>query len=379
MAASLNSPGCSDMPSLGTSISMSGTPMPHIRAIPCCRLLPQLLMVLWLLQAGAIVFAQDQPPQQDSNDTESERRRRRQRAPDPENIHDPSSIVADDGVLRCFCTGRGISLMRENSEGRWLPESKLFADGEFPAWHGELVPGNRGHLWAPDVIRSGDKYFVYYSVSTFGKNTSAIGLAAGDALDPASPQWDWEDRGPVIQSRSGDPFNAIDPAVFRDPEDDSLWLAFGSFWDGLHLVELDSTSGLRRDAGAAPVRLASAPEIEAPFLHYRDGFYYLFLNWGKCCRGVASTYEIRVGRSRSVTGPYTDHNGTDLRDQGGSLVLDSHERWIGPGHASLLTRDGGEWLVHHYYDAEVDGHPRLRMLPLSWDAEGWPIVTVDAQ
>jgi arabinan endo-1,5-alpha-L-arabinosidase len=293
---------------------------------------------------------------------------------DPERVHDPSTIVTVNGVRRCFCTGQGIALMREEASGQWRREGRVFAEGRFPAWHSQTVPGNRGHLWAPDVIRIGGKFFVYYSVSTFGKNTSAIGLAVGSSTDPSSPQWHWEDRGPVIASRSSDRFNAIDPAIFRDATNGSLWLTFGSFWDGIHLVELDPVAGVRRDPARAPVRLASAPEIEAPFLHQRDGHYYLFLNWGKCCRGVDSTYEIRVGRSRAVTGPYLDWSGTDLRQRGGTLVLGGEDRWIGPGHASIHERDGREWLVHHYYDRELNGHPRLRLVPLTWDAEGWPVV-----
>ncbi len=76
-----------------------------------------------------------------------------------------------------------------------------------------------------------------------------------------------------------------------------------------------------------------------------------------------------------MTGPYLDRSGTDLRDRGGTLVLASDDRWIGPGHASLFNRDGQEWLVHHYYDRELNGRSRLRMVPLSWDADGWPLVS----
>jgi arabinan endo-1,5-alpha-L-arabinosidase len=294
--------------------------------------------------------------------------------PDPEKIHDPSTIVNDGGDW-VFCTGRGVTLMRKARGEKWLPEGRIFAEGRFPDWHEKKVPGNRGHLWAPDVIRIGGKYFVYYSVSTFGKNTSAIGLAVGDGIDPHAPRsWRWDDRGPVVESRSKDRFNAIDPAVFRDAANGSLWMTFGSFWDGIHLVELDATSGMRRDPASVPIRLAFAPEIEAPFLHQRDGYYYLLVNWGKCCRGVNSTYEIRIGRSRAVTGPYLDRGGVDLRDRGGTLVLASQDRWIGPGHASILNRDGRDWLVHHYYDRELDGRSRLRMVPLTWDAQGWPVV-----
>jgi arabinan endo-1,5-alpha-L-arabinosidase len=192
---------------------------------------------------------------------------------DLDKVHDPSMIIAVDGVYRFFSTGPGVTLMRENAEGKWQPESRLFAEGSLPQWQNDLVPGNRGYLWAPDLIRIGESYFVYYSVSTFGKNVSAIGLAAGRSLDPKSPEWKWEDRGPVLKSRAEDRFNAIDPAVYRDENDGRLWLAFGSFWDGIFLVELDPKTGLLRDRAASPLRLACTPEIEAPFLHKRDGKY----------------------------------------------------------------------------------------------------------
>ena len=294
--------------------------------------------------------------------------------PDPEKVHDPSTILTVGGVSRCFATGGGVMLLREDSTGKWLPEGRIFPEGKFPAWHNDLVPGNRGYLWAPDVIQLGDRFLVYYSVSTFGKNRSAIGLATGTTLDPAAPDWHWQDQGPVLVSRPEDRFNAIDPAIFRDGANGSLWMTFGSFWDGIHLVELDPVTGLRRNPDQPPQRIAWSPEIEAPFLHHRDGSYYLFVNWGKCCRGVESTYEIRVGRSRTVSGPYLDREGRDLRTGGGTLVLDSEDRWIGPGHPSIIERDGREWLAHHYYDRELRGRSRLRMVPLSWDAEGWPVV-----
>lgn len=299
---------------------------------------------------------------------------RRARMFDADKVHDPSTIIGVEGVHRFFATGPGVTLLRENAEGKWQPEGRLFAEGALPPWHNELVPGNRGYLWAPDVIRIGASYFVYYSVSTFDKNTSAIGLAVGRSLDPKSPDWKWEDRGPVLKSRAGDRFNAIDPAVFRDKADGRLWMSFGSFWDGIFLVELDPKTGLRREPASPPLRLAGAPEIEAPFLHQRDGRYYLFGNWGKCCRGTNSTYEIRVGRGDKITGPFLDSTGKDLREGGGTLLLQSTDEFIGPGHASLLRRDGQEWLAHHYYAKSLGGRSRLRLVRLTWDPSGWPRV-----
>ncbi len=348
---------------------MSPLPSDPIPSVPCRRATRFAIASLAILtglpapEAGA----------QDTDSAPEPERRRRQ--PDPEKVHDPSTVLEQDGVHRFFATGGGVSLLREQADGRWLPEARLFERDELPAWHEERVPGNRGHLWAPDVIKLGGRYLVYYSVSTFGKNTSAIGLATGRALDPESPDWGWQDEGVIVSSTRRDRFNAIDPAIFLD-EDGRLYMTFGSFWDGIFLVELDADSGRRRHPDKAPIQLASAPEIEAPFLtRARDGKYVLFVNWGLCCRGTNSTYEIRVGRSDAPTGPFLDRDGKDLREGGGTLILESSGRYIGPGHASILARDGKEYLVHHYYDGQNRGRSRARLLPLTWDSAGWPAVT----
>jgi arabinan endo-1,5-alpha-L-arabinosidase len=282
-------------------------------------------------------------------------------------IHDPSTVVEDKGGVWCLGTGQGIHLLKREPDGRWRKMAPLFR--EFPGWHKAEVPANKGHLWAPDIIRVKDRWFVYYSVSSFGSQHSAIGLVTGKTLDPGSKDYGWKDGGMVIRSRQGDRFNAIDPAVIADKG--RLWMSFGSFWEGIFVIELDAETGLAKK-GAEPVKLAMNPEIEAPFIHKHGGYYYLFVNWGKCCRGVNSTYEIRVGRSKSVTGPYLDREGVEMKDGGGSAFLATKGRFIGPGHASIFVEKGREMLVHHFYDEEQRGRSGLRMLPLEW-RDGWPV------
>ncbi|RYD68320.1 MAG: arabinan endo-1,5-alpha-L-arabinosidase [Verrucomicrobiaceae bacterium] len=291
------------------------------------------------------------------------------RADDPyPRIHDPSTVVTEGGEAWCLSTGVGIHLLHREADGRWKREAPLYR--EYPAWHKVEVPENKEHLWAPDIIRLKDKWFIYYSVSSFGSNHSAIGLVTGKTLDPKSKDYGWKDEGVVIRSRRPDRFNAIDPAVILD--EGKLWMSYGSFWEGIFLIELNPDTGLRK-SDDAPLKLAMNPEIEAPFIHKHDGWYYLFVNWGKCCRGVDSTYEIRVGRSKTITGPYLDKDGTDMKDGGGSVFLGTQERFIGPGHASIFNEKGKEWLVHHYYDKDRRGRSDLRMLPLTWK-DGWPVV-----
>jgi len=154
--------------------------------------------------------------------------------------------------------------------------------------------------------------------------------------------------------------------------DGRLWLAFGSYWTGIKLVELDPRTGLRSPTNSAVYSLARNESIEAACLCRHADHYYLFLNWGQCCRGTNSTYEIRVGRSERVTGPYLDHEGKDLMQGGGSLVLSGEGFRIGPGHAGILKDGAREYLSYHFYHAERHGGSMLEVAPLSWSKDGWP-------
>lgn len=284
-------------------------------------------------------------------------------------VHDPSTLVKEGDTWWLFGTGPGVRSFHSPDLIHWRRGPSLFPDP--PAWITGVAADQKGHFWAPDVIHHGGRYLVYYSVSAFGKNTSAIALASSSTLDPSSPDYGWTDEGIVVQTRAGDDYNAIDPAVFRD-ERGRLWLSFGSYWSGIKLIELDPTTGQRIAADSPMHALAWRREIEAPAIYFRDGFHYLFVNWGFCCRGVDSTYNIRVGRSRGTEGPYVDRDGVDLRQGGGSLVLGSDGPFIGPGHAGVFEHDGRHWLSMHFYDGTDGGKPKLAIRPLQWDADGWP-------
>lgn len=286
-------------------------------------------------------------------------------------VHDPSTIVKCGADYWLFATGMGVQSWRSSDLEHWERGPRVFE--EPPPWITDIVPTQRGHFWAPDIIHHQGRYLLYYSVSSFGKNTSAIALATNPTLDPASPDYRWTDHGVVVRSRADNDFNAIDPAVFQDA-DGSLWLAFGSFWSGIKLVGLNPETGLQLEPDQTPLSLAWKKEIEAPALHARDGWHYVFVNWGICCRGTNSTYEIRVGRSRAITGPYLDREGVDLLQGGGSLVLASDGPFVGPGHAGLFEAEGRAWFGCHFYDATDRGRSWLALQPLNWDAEGWPVV-----
>jgi len=284
-------------------------------------------------------------------------------------VHDPSSIVRCKGHYWMFSTGRGVTAWRSPDLKAWEPIGRVFTD--LPLWVHDVVPSQRGHFWAPDVIHRRDRYLLYYSVSKFGENTSAIALTSSPTLDPADPDYRWTDHGIVIQSGKDDDFNAIDPAVIAT-EQGELWMSFGSFWSGIKLIQLNPTTGLRISPDSRMHALAHQEAIEAPHIHQHDGFYILFVNRGICCRGVNSTYNIRIGRSQTITGPYLDKDGVDLLHGGGTLLLDTDGPFIGPGHANVLRETDRFWFSCHFYDGTDRGRSRLALRPLNWDPNGWP-------
>ncbi|UCD49761.1 MAG: arabinan endo-1,5-alpha-L-arabinosidase [Phycisphaerales bacterium] len=286
------------------------------------------------------------------------------------SIHDPSTIVKCGGEYWLFATGRRIKSFRSKDFKTWTAGPAVLTT--LPAWHKTAVPGNRGHLWAPDVIHHDGRYLLYYSVSTWGVRTSAIGLVSNVTLDPNAPDYRWVDQGLVIQSSDDVNFNAIDPGITLGP-DGRLWMTFGSYWSGIKLIELDPKTG-KRIAPDSPIHaLAHSDAIEAPCIWHHDKFYYLFVNWGQCCRGVDSTYNIRVGRGATITGPYLDKAGIDLLDAGGSRFLETNGEFIGPGHAAIFSEGGTDWLGYHYYDGAQRGLASLGITALQWDNDGWPV------
>jgi arabinan endo-1,5-alpha-L-arabinosidase len=287
-------------------------------------------------------------------------------------VHDPSTIVKCKDEYWFFSTGRGVLSHHSKDLKTWEAGPPVVP--ERPEWIAQAVPAARGNsFWAPDVIHQGDRYMLYYSVSTFGKNTSAIGLVTSPTLDPDDPAYKWTDHGPIVQSKQSDDFNTIDPCVTVDA-DGKMWLAFGSFWSGIKMVELDPATGKRIAPDSPMYSLAHYSSIEAPFIHRSGEYYYLFVNWGMCCRGVNSTYNIRVGRSRTITGPYLDKDGKDMLKGGGTLLLETDGPFVGPGHAGIVNEGGREWLSMHFYDATERGASMLAIRPLTWDPDGWPRV-----
>ncbi|MBN1601341.1 MAG: arabinan endo-1,5-alpha-L-arabinosidase [Chitinispirillaceae bacterium] len=282
-------------------------------------------------------------------------------------VHDPSTIVKENDRYYTFYTSNGVEYAYSTDLCTWRRSGAIFPSG-FPSWIKTHVSGFAGHFWAPDVFYMNNRWNVYYSCSSFGSRQSAIGLATTTSL--RNPKW--EDKGMVVSTTNSSNHNAIDAAIMR--HDGKVWLAYGSFWSGIVITELDSTTG-------KPVRkdnlkyIANNDPEAAGIIHHGD-YYYLFFNRGKCCDGVKSTYYINVGRSTSPTGPYLDKNGKSTSSGGGTTILKTQGRYIGPGHFGFFTENGKEYMSYHFYDKNQNGASKLKISTLSWK-DGWPEVNTD--
>jgi arabinan endo-1,5-alpha-L-arabinosidase len=302
------------------------------------------------------------------------------------SVHDP--VMAKEGnTYYVYSTGPGITFYSSTDMKNWKPEGRVFA-GQ-PTWARRAAPTFDDHIWAPDIQYHNGKYYLYYSVSGFGKNTSGMGVTVNKTLNPRSPDYRWEDQGMVLQSVPGrDDWNAIDPNVIEDENGDG-WMSFGSFWSGLKLVKLNKAwTGLSEPqewhAIAARPRMgqqsavagesAGPAEIEAPYIFKKNGYYYLFASFGLCCKKADSTYHLVVGRSKSVKGPYLDKKGVDMVKGGGSLLIAGDKDWKGLGHNSAYTMDGKDYLVLHAYETADNYLQKLKIMEMQWDKDGWPTV-----
>ncbi|MHC4435881.1 MAG: arabinan endo-1,5-alpha-L-arabinosidase [Planctomycetota bacterium] len=302
-------------------------------------------------------------------------------------MHDPAVIRQGD-TFYLFSTGgrrRGpgiIPIRCSRDLFNWTLCGSVF--DKLPEWVLNEIPGARG-AWAPDISFFNGKYHLYYSVSRFGRNNSAIGLATNKTLDPNGPDYEWIDGGLVVRSYEGrDNFNAIDAnLVVKDTRD--IWLCWGSFWSGIKMRRIDPDTGKLSDTDTALYSLASRPRtdsdqtqstkdaVEAPFIICHNGYWYLFVSFDFCCRGTKSTYKVMVGRSRRITGPYVDKDGKPMTEGGGTLVIEATSpNWRGPGHPAVLQESGDDYLLFHAYNGQT-GRSELKISTIVWE-DSWPRV-----
>ena len=275
------------------------------------------------------------------------------------NAHDPGTITKDADTYFNFTTGTGIWYSTSKDLTTWSGgPGPVFTT--YPAWIKNKIPNFSGSFWAPDVIRMNGYYYLYYSVSTFGTSSSAIGVARTASLKTPN----WVDLGIVVESFGGaGEINAIDPAMFRD-HDGKVYMSYGSFFGGIGLAEINQSTG--KLAGSVSTIFGGGHrDIEAPYITRDGNYYYLWVNRGACCKGSNSTYYVQVQRATNIRGPYTETR---------TVLPLTDGKYHGPGHIGLLKQDGCQFVSTHYYDRYDNGNAKLDIQRMTY-SNGWPVLT----
>jgi arabinan endo-1,5-alpha-L-arabinosidase len=283
-------------------------------------------------------------------------------------IHDPSNIIKRNGVYHVWGTGNQIYHLTSTDLINWTAAPTVFAAGTWPSWINTYVSGFAGFFWAPECIYMNGRYYLYYSCS-MGARPCAIGVATSTDLT------NWTDQGMVVYSDNSSTYGSIDPAIFSDASG-NYYMAFGSHLRGIWIAQLNTATGKRLNSTLTNVAGSSSSEHEAAYVIRNGNYFYLFYNRGICCAGNSSTYYVQMGRSTSPTGPYTDQNGVNLLNGGGTTIFSTSGSYIGPGHVGYYQESGYNFVTHHYYDGNNNGAPTLGIANMGW-INGWPFITRD--
>ncbi|ETM38013.1 hypothetical protein L914_15566 [Phytophthora nicotianae] len=289
------------------------------------------------------------------------------------NTHDPSIIQSANGTYYRFSTGNKIAVhTAPDISGPWKYQGAALPEGS------SIDLKGNDDLWAPDVQKVGDYYYLYYSVSSFGTQNSAIGVARSSSLDVGT----WEDAGSTgVTSDSKKPYNAIDPNLVA--VDGGYYLTFGSYWQGIYQTHMRDPPVLSSSTPAQIGFTSNFEVLEGPFIFHHSDFYYLFMSKGKCCGydkskpAAGKEYRILVCRSSKATGGFVDKEGVDCAKDGGTVVLESHDNVYGPGGQGVYDDPKhGPILYYHYVDTTVgyaDGDKRFGWNTMDFSS-GWPVV-----
>ena len=270
--------------------------------------------------------------------------------------HDPGITKESIWWLGETSTAGGIAIKYSPDGKAWTQGVPIFGGGL--SWWKEYN-GNTASTWAPDISRFNGKTNVFYAVSTFGSTKSAIGLAQATSMATG----DWVDKGIVVSSVAGAKVNAIDPS-FVTSASGTPFLTYGSWGNGIYITALNSST-LKPSGNSYRIATASGG-LEGANIVRNGSYYYLFASKGLCCQGANSTYYIVYGRSTSITGPYLDKNGVDMKNGGGTVFESSDSGYAGSGGQSVAN---GAIARHRY--ARSNGASILFISDLNF-VNGWP-------
>jgi len=298
---------------------------------------------------------------------------------DPSIIRQGAMYYAFSTDVAGFAAAGNLPIHCSADKIKWTRCGSVFPNG-MPSWISRKLSGVKG-LWAPDISYFNGEYHLYYNASTLYTQRTVIGLATNATLDPADPAYSWVDRGPVLQSKDGDDFNALDPNIFIDT-DGEIWLTFGSYWSGIKQRQIDPSTGMLLASNPTRYNLATRPgvpddAVEGASLVHHGKYYYLFVSMDHCCTASTATddYKQAVGRSASPHGPFSDQHGTPMMKGGGTILLKGDGSWNAPGGgtAYLDPTNGDCLLIFHAQKLEEGGTPHVWLKNLAWH-DDWPVL-----
>lgn len=346
-------------------------------------------------------------------------------------VHDPS-VVYDPETDMYYIFGSHMAWAKSKDLINWTSFKNnintdyrtIFAEPASWAAKGSGSYNVSGNMWAPDVIYNEKlgKWCMYMSINGDFWYSSIVLLTA-DRIDG-----DWTYVGPVVYSGfqnkaeaeetdfydvyTGTDFpkryteeafgnrtygmNAIDPCVFYD-EDGKLWMAYGSWFGGIYMIELDPETGMRLKSHTYEtvehqsdeyqgIKIAGGDCVsgEGAYIEYVDGYYYLYLSYG----GLASDggYNMRLFRSENVTGPYTDLSGdkaiaeynidningsVGVRVMGNYLWDFTKSGQIAQGHNSVYSDENGTYVIYHTRFTNQGEAHSVRVHQQFQNEDGW--------
>ncbi len=279
------------------------------------------------------------------------------------SLPDPTILKASDGYFYLYATEdtRNLPIHKSKDLTNWEFVGTAFTDETRPNFE------PKGGIWAPDINLIDGKYVLYYSMSVWGgEETCGIGVAVSD-----TPEGPFTDKGKLFRSNEIGVTNSIDQ--FYIEENGKKYLLWGSF-RGIYAIEL-SEDGLSVKEGVRKQHIAGTA-FEGTYIHKRNGYYYFFASVGTCCEGVNSTYQLVVGRSDNLFGPYSDKSGKSMLDNGYELIIDNNERFVGNGHCSEIVQDseGQDWIFYHGVDVQNPNGRVLLLDQIKWSEDNWPYI-----
>lgn len=311
----------------------------------------------------------------------------------PYNVHDPS-ILKDGEDFYCYNTDVGFGI--DVPPGIQIRKSKDLVDWKFVGWAfnglpkqgADFIKANGGtpfnSLWAPYIMKVGNEYRLYYSLSSAKPRLSVIGLAT--ASTPVGP---WTERGLVVTSLDNASIqtNAIDPTVIVTASGDH-WFYYGSAWDGIYILKLNPETGLAQINGDKGKRIAQRGftagqingNIEGPEIIYNEELqkYYLFISYD----WLQTKYNVRVGRSDSPEGPFLDYNGNDVNEAEDNIPMIiapykfmGHSGWQGVSHPAVFEDNGQFYIAHQGRPGVNSFYMILHVRKLFWTEDGWPVAS----